>query len=361
MIIKDKDSSQEKIDYLMDLMDRDFPDEKKCQIERELKMLYSGDKGESSSAYYLDFDFKNAKNWMLLHDIRLEHNGDVAQIDHLLIGRLMDVYVIESKNFNYGVSISEDGDFSYFYKNKPISIPSPIQQNARHIRLLDKFLHDEDLIPKRLGIRLKPSYKNIVLISPNSRLSKPNTGIYDCSPVMKSDRFFERFQNDAKGTKDDTLDSMVSLSKCISADNLQILAEKIALHHKPAEVDYISKFKLKESLEVSETKSAYSTDLPICDKCGSKMMKRIAKKGNSKGNEFWGCLSFPKCKNIISIGGSESKNTVKKKEASPLCPKCNKIMIKRTAKKGGNTGNSFWGCSAYPKCDGSTSITASDS
>jgi len=32
------------------------------------------------------------------------------------------------------------------------------------------------------------------------------------------------------------------------------------------------------------------------------------------------------------------------------CPKCGKDMILRTAKKGENVGNNFWGCSGFPMC-----------
>lgn len=32
------------------------------------------------------------------------------------------------------------------------------------------------------------------------------------------------------------------------------------------------------------------------------------------------------------------------------CPKCGGVMTLRTAKRGANAGNQFWGCSAYPKC-----------
>ncbi|MGM0783758.1 MAG: NERD domain-containing protein [Pseudomonadota bacterium] len=32
------------------------------------------------------------------------------------------------------------------------------------------------------------------------------------------------------------------------------------------------------------------------------------------------------------------------------CPKCGSDMVLRTAKRGANAGNRFWGCSAYPKC-----------
>ena len=35
-----------------------------------------------------------------------------------------------------------------------------------------------------------------------------------------------------------------------------------------------------------------------------------------------------------------------------LCPTCKAPMVKRTAKRGANAGNTFWGCSAYPTCRG---------
>ncbi len=35
-----------------------------------------------------------------------------------------------------------------------------------------------------------------------------------------------------------------------------------------------------------------------------------------------------------------------------LCPTCGASMVKRTAKRGANAGNTFWGCSNYPKCRG---------
>ena len=45
-------------------------------------------------------------------------------------------------------------------------------------------------------------------------------------------------------------------------------------------------------------------------------------------------------------------------EAAPNCPKCNEIMVFRTAKKGANKGNAFWGCITFPKCRGMKPIEA---
>lgn len=34
----------------------------------------------------------------------------------------------------------------------------------------------------------------------------------------------------------------------------------------------------------------------------------------------------------------------------PYCPRCNRKMVLRTAKRGANKGNQFWGCTNYPGC-----------
>lgn len=36
----------------------------------------------------------------------------------------------------------------------------------------------------------------------------------------------------------------------------------------------------------------------------------------------------------------------------PVCPVCQSAMVKRTAKRGANSGNAFWGCTQYPACKG---------
>lgn len=43
-------------------------------------------------------------------------------------------------------------------------------------------------------------------------------------------------------------------------------------------------------------------------------------------------------------------------EGAPLCPKCRKPMLKRMRKRGAGAQSEFWGCSDYPKCDGSRPI-----
>lgn len=41
---------------------------------------------------------------------------------------------------------------------------------------------------------------------------------------------------------------------------------------------------------------------PICPQCGSGMVKRTARKGGNAGGEFWGCSKFPECKGVRQLG-----------------------------------------------------------
>ena len=111
MILKSKDSRQSDIQELNRLLNLKPTAKQRFLIERELKCLMSGERNEQNSAYYLDFSYKDSKNWAVIHDLRIEHRGRVAQIDHLIINRFLDVFVLESKNYYYGVKITEEGEF----------------------------------------------------------------------------------------------------------------------------------------------------------------------------------------------------------------------------------------------------------
>ena len=45
----------------------------------------------------------------------------------------------------------------------------------------------------------------------------------------------------------------------------------------------------------------YQFTVPLCPKCNVPMVRRTAKKGANQGNEFFGCPNFPKCRQIINI------------------------------------------------------------
>ncbi|WP_373033736.1 topoisomerase DNA-binding C4 zinc finger domain-containing protein [Sulfurovum sp.] len=39
----------------------------------------------------------------------------------------------------------------------------------------------------------------------------------------------------------------------------------------------------------------------LCPKCGSSLVLRVAKQGANKGNEFYGCSAYPKCRHTATV------------------------------------------------------------
>lgn len=55
---------------------------------------------------------------------------------------------------------------------------------------------------------------------------------------------------------------------------------------------------------------------------------------------------------LRSIIGQVPSSATAAEQTMPACPKCGSEMVRRTAKKGANAGNQFWGCSRFPTCTG---------
>ncbi len=48
-------------------------------------------------------------------------------------------------------------------------------------------------------------------------------------------------------------------------------------------------------------RSHQSDDIPVCPKCGGPMVLRTSKRGERAGGQFWGCAAFPECDGIVSL------------------------------------------------------------
>ncbi len=288
MLIKEKDCSQATIDRLEELLKQDLPQPKKVAVERELKSIRSGINGEKNSAYYIDFQLKDARNWAVIHDLRIELDGRSAQIDHLVIGRMLEFYVLETKNFASGVSVDHDGAFHYFVGNRPKAMESPIMQNERHIEVLKRLLENSDILPKRLGMRLKPTFKSFILISPKARFTKAKGCKTDTSMVVKADQFIQRFKAENEGVP--SLNDFARLTKVVSSETLEGVAKALAAHHQPFDRDYAAQFGIAPETgsgqnavaepKVSEDRPAYSSQKSrsgnFCAACQNPISKKVA-------------------------------------------------------------------------------------
>lgn len=146
MLIKGADDKQPQLEALEALLGRpDVDAQTRRRIEQEIRMIRAGASGERDAAYEIEFHYGQSRNRMTIHDLRIELDGRVAQIDHLIINRLLDIWVCESKHFSEGVAINEHGEWVAFQSRRAYGIPSPVEQNRRHIAVLG------DVFAKGLG------------------------------------------------------------------------------------------------------------------------------------------------------------------------------------------------------------------
>ena len=291
MLIKEKDPIDDAVQALEAIINTPhLPANVISRARKELQMLRAGDRNERDAAYYINFHYQDRKNWAVIHDLRLEVAGRVAQIDHLLIGRLLDFYVLESKSFGYGVKITADGEFLIWQHDRFVAIPSPIEQNRRHVLVLRALLKRKNLLPKRLGMTLSPTFRPYVLVSPKSRIARPPKKQFDTRTVIKADLLFDelsRFSEQAS-----TLTAMreiTKIPKVVSPKTIEQLARQLVRFHKPRTVNYWARFGITpEQAQARPNTPKHAENAPdatrtkdaarqyFCAKCGKTISRRVA-------------------------------------------------------------------------------------
>ncbi len=245
MILKpadDKFSSIAKLEVL--LKTGRVPPDKVALVEKELRLIKSGIKGEEESAYLIDFYLRDSKNTTVLHDLRFElQDGRVGQIDHLLIHRSYRFYVLETKNFSHGIKITDEGEFLRWndWKKNFEGIPSPIAQNDRHALVLEKVLES-------LGLPA-PTIRSYILIAPTARIDRSKQ--FDSSMVVKADQFLEALEKDLAGTG--VMSLLGGIAKATWNGSAEEIGRKLGACHKPIVINYIGKFGLARPQVTADT------------------------------------------------------------------------------------------------------------
>jgi len=232
MLIKAADDKSKRLALLEDLQQSPLLDarQKKC-LREELMRCRKGIQGEKESAFYLDSYFKDAENHVLLHDLRLVVDGDVAQIDHLVLSRGGNVYLIETKNYSGNLEVNAHGEFTAHYDDEHFGIPSPLEQSKRHERVLSKLMETLGMVPRT---DKKLDYHHVVMLHPKAIIRRPDTKELDTSYLIKADQFpawREKFVE-----KIGVSGVFKSLINMRSLETIKEWGEKLKRQHRPADL-----------------------------------------------------------------------------------------------------------------------------
>jgi hypothetical protein len=303
MLIKSADDKQPQVDALNALLARsDVDPATRRRIETEIRTTRAGAAGERDAAYEIEFDHGPNRNRMTIHDLRVEVDGRVAQIDHLIITRLLDFWVCESKHFTEGVAINEHGEWTAFYGRQAHGISSPVEQNRKHVAVLrDVFEKDLVRLPRRLGITIKPRFKSVILVSNQARITRPRgklaAQVDGLDSVMKAEQLFKAINDDFDQR------STAAITKVVSADTIERIARDLVALHKPASFEWARKFGLGTAAPVAPATVSLqpfaTSSANACESCGKPVSDRVTQYCRDQAVRFGGRILCYACQRRV--------------------------------------------------------------
>jgi hypothetical protein len=240
MLLKSADDKSSRVRLLEQLAGaHDLAANQRDWARKQLAQLRKGIEGERSAAHYLDNYIGHSKNSVLIHDLRISLNNEIAQIDHLLMNRAGMIMLFETKHFGGNISINEHGEFAVSYgSSPPFGIPSPLEQSRRHENVLSRLLPTIGIEP-RIGSGF--TFHHLVLINPRSTITRPHSNKVDTSHVMKADMFpdwHKKWIDSDLGA----FEVVRHLGNLRSAETLQAWGERLVQQHQPADLSALPSF-----------------------------------------------------------------------------------------------------------------------
>ena len=230
MLIKQADDRSGRLALLADLQHSKLlsPDQRRW-LKDEWLRTQRGMQGERDAAHYIDSHYKDSELHAVIHDLRLVLDGEVAQIDHLIVNRMLHFYLFETKCFNGELEINEHGEFSVCYPGeRRFGIESPLEQSLRHERVLAKVL-DHLGITGRAGT--KPSFHHAVLLHPKAIIRRPEGKRFNSDNVIKADQI-DTWRQRYIGQEIGVVRILASTVNLQSRDGLKDMATLLARQHR---------------------------------------------------------------------------------------------------------------------------------
>lgn len=265
MILKSADNKSKRLQLLEDLQQStQLDDYQRRWLRQQLPRERKGIQGEKDAAFFLDQHFKDGKNHVVMHDLRFVVDGDVAQIDHLIINRGLGMYLIETKNYKGNLIINEHGEFTVEYDTGDrYGIPSPLEQSKRHERILHRVLEQLE-IKNRAGGPM--DFFHVVMVHPQAQITRPSAKAFDTSNVIKADQF--------PTWRSQFVDKEVGVGAALkfavnmrSLETIKEWGEKLVRQHRPAnQLDLPEFMKPRKPALAASSPVSPAVDLAMADR-----------------------------------------------------------------------------------------------
>lgn len=206
-----------------------------------------------------------ASTYYAIHNVTLPTSDGTTQIDHIYVSRF-GVFVVETKNMKGWIFGTErDAHWTQNIFGKTFKFQNPLRQNYKHVKALEEAL---SLPPE--------AFHSVVVFS--GRCTLKSSVPANVRQGLGYIRYIKSFQQ--------PLLSEEQVSTVVAQITSGRLSPTFATSRR----------------HVQNLKSRSTSDVErLCQKCGNRMILRIAKQGPNAGGKFWGCSAYPRCKSVQSV------------------------------------------------------------
>lgn len=241
------------------------------------------------------FELKNSgMNLVVIHDLYIEtEDGRSAQIDYFVITPYMNV-IIECKNLFGNLEINNIGEFI-----RTIEYKGRKYKEGIYSPITQNERHKEVYKDCR---KKDKNFASKLLFEKNfDRYNKFIVVLANPKTVV-NDRFAKKEVKEQVIRCDQLVAYLKNLKSDVKSSKMEMLelGEKILAMNIETRKDYLKKYEDLVS-EIKLNKTINESDNLVCPKCGSKLVLRTARKGANSGNQFYGCSAFPNCRFIKNV------------------------------------------------------------
>jgi hypothetical protein len=298
-------------------------------------------------------------------------NGGSTQIDHIIVS-VYGIFVIETKNYKgwiYGKETQRQWTQS-FPNGSKFKFQNPLRQNYLHVKTLADLLelelsyfHSMIAFIGECELKTRDELPEHVLTSGMvSYVKKKQDKILTEDEVtsvveqIESNRFSKSWRTNRqhKAYLKDKHSNSSRLPNQQSNPNSQIKPAPIP-ESAPKRRDVL---KSREVQRWSGQTEVEPSDLPIDNLNTQQTITPHTSMSHDMADNvfltpFEIVASEPQLSEPVILEATDhTANLVQ----TPTCPRCNGAMIERVAKKGQRQGQSFFGCSQFPKCRGVVNV-----
>lgn len=327
-------------------------DYKACAYYQITKVPYSSlkrDKGRYGE--YLTYknlqDFENDGAKFLFNVYLPKENGKTTEIDVLMLSK-KGIFVLESKNYSGWIFGNEKQ--KYWYQTLPAGggtshkepFYNPILQNRSHIKHLKVFVGEQIATHSIIVFSQRCTLKNIEVSSNDISVIHRDEVAFVVSSIYESTTEDILTESDIMILYN-KLYPLTQISDAVKAQHITDIQNQFTrkpvtvapelnvssqteceetyivepfsseqISNDSVEIDEVQKDIVEtQIIESDSIKSIESNmnDLPNhkCPRCGGNLVLKTAHRGANAGNQFWGCSNYPKCKYIKNVTETENK------------------------------------------------------